>query len=104
MTSAEILKAIVRHRFPPQRYAVCPNVTCVCDGESDLVAVTESGYVHEVEIKVSVSDLRRDHKKYRWRVVPERLRKQVNYYWLAVPEPMTYLAIQRAHEIGQEAP
>jgi len=97
MKANDILEAVVRQRFPPQRFTVCPNVTCFCYGESDVIAISEAGYINEVEIKVSAADLRRDAKKYRWR---HDVKQDVHYYWLAVPEELTYAALSRAHDIG----
>jgi hypothetical protein len=50
--------------FSYQRYLCVPNVSWgFLNYEADLLVVTESGYLKEVEIKISVSDLKRDLKK-----------------------------------------
>jgi len=53
-------------KFNYRRWLVVPNVSWGVRGidhECDLLAVSGSGYAHEIEIKVSVSDLRRDRTK-----------------------------------------
>lgn len=43
-------------------HPVAPNIY-VYDWESDLIGVVKSGYVHEIEIKISKSDFKADAKK-----------------------------------------
>lgn len=70
MTTAEVEYAAFKHvavRHGRIQELVVPNVR---DGmgfpfECDLLYVTKTGYAHEIEIKVSRSDLMRDKKKQR---------------------------------------
>lgn len=52
MTAHDITLAVVMQLFPPRRYAVCPNVSWgALPWEADVVAVSQAGIVHEVEVK-----------------------------------------------------
>ena len=88
MTSADIELAIIQ-RWPPWRTMIVPNVSYgLFDwGESDLIQVTVSGYVKEIEIKVSIADLKREWQKRRWstEINIERWRKLVRRYVIAMP-------------------
>lgn len=96
MDAETIAAAVVRKYFPPRRYAVCQNVSwALIPYEADIIAVTEAGTVHEVEIKISKADLLADAKKPRW-----RMRPCVDFYWLAVPQDLRDAAVERATEIG----
>ena len=65
-------------------------------GESDLIAVTKSSFVHEFEIKCSVSDLKRDVKDkvkkhkvleaYHRSLSSYRKNEPPNYFWIVCPE------------------
>ncbi len=101
MNAETVAAAVVRRHFPPRRYAVCQNVSwALLPYEADIIAVTEAGTVHEVEIKTSKADLLADVKKMRWANHPNRLRPQVDFYWLAVPQRLQGEAVRRAEEIG----
>lgn len=101
MNSKDIAAAVVYKYFPPIRYAACQNVSfALLPYEADIIAVSEAGTVHEIEIKVSKSDLLADAKKMRWATHPNLLPPQVDYYWLAVPKELEAEAVKRAEEIG----
>jgi len=73
-----------------RRYACVPNVSygLLDHGEADLLCLSNSGVFHEVEIKVTKSDLLADAKKRRaheHRLVP--------YCWFAVPTDLVGLAL-----------
>jgi hypothetical protein len=54
--------------------------------EADLIALSPAGYSNEIEIKVTVPDLKRDREKSKWRTyLHQRLIKHV---WFAGPEEM----------------
>ena len=87
MTSADIELAIIQ-RWPPRQTLTVPNVTSgLFDwGESDLIQVSDAGYVTEIEIKISIADLKREWQKRRWQEhwVREWLNR-IRYYWIAMP-------------------
>ena len=54
--------------FGVQRYVMIPNLSyALLPYECDLAILTTSGYLYEIEIKVSKSDMIRDSKKHKWR-------------------------------------
>ena len=88
MTSADIERAIIRTWNPRQNLLV-PNVSWGFFnwGEVDLLKVEKSGYLTEIEIKASLSDLKREWKKMRWSpVYQEWFRKSIRRYFIAMPE------------------
>jgi hypothetical protein len=62
-------------------------------GEADLICVTKAGVFHEVEIKVSRSDLRADLRKRRAHEDP-----LISFVWFAVPEELEKDALELLHE------
>lgn len=76
-------KTLFRYR----RFLLVPNASWgLFPWEVDLAAMTPRGYVHEIEIKVSSGDLRRDVKKakHELRLLPE-YRHWFKYFWYAMP-------------------
>lgn len=55
MTSKDIQRALVRYRYDVRRVMVLRNC-CFTGFEADLLVIQPSGYVTEIEIKISVSD------------------------------------------------
>lgn len=51
--------------YPHHRYLCVPNVSWgfMYTGEADLLAVSSRGYINEIEIKISMGDLKRDKNK-----------------------------------------
>jgi hypothetical protein len=99
-SAGDVAAAAVHRHFPPRRYAVCQNVSwALLPYEADVIAVSAAGPDHEIEIKTSKSDLLADTKKMRWANFPNRLRPQVDFYWLAVPGELEAEAVKRAEEI-----
>lgn len=73
---------------PFTRYICIPNVRsgiAVYTGESDLIAVSKVGYVKEFEIKISVSDLKKDKEKVKHRLW-ELPGNSVSEFWYAIPD------------------
>jgi hypothetical protein len=70
MTATNIAVALTRPDgpFPYRRYVVVPNVSfgMGLNHEADLLAMSAAGVCTEVEIKISVADLRRDSLKRKW--------------------------------------
>lgn len=64
MTSADIQGACVGYwshcLWSPNNVLAVPNSTGVVGWEADLLVIQKSDYVHEVEIKISVADFRRE--------------------------------------------
>lgn len=102
MTEAEIQRCLATTLFHYRRHVCVPNVDFgFLPWEADLVVLRASGYADEVEIKISVADLRRDkHKsRHRWPRVGKALRIRQMYY--AVPEDI--LLKIRADDLPRDA-
>ena len=111
MTEAEIIDVIVMNKFKPRTWAVCPNVTQVLPWEADLLAVSASGKIHEVEVKVTASDLKRDRLKKKWMTKPPgelpgpdkgfyHVENNVHFFWYAVPEELKAVVVEVAGAVG----
>lgn len=87
MTSTEVERALVlgyNSRFQYRKMLVVPNVSWGLNlHECDLLALTPAGYAHEIEIKVSRSDLIQDAKKGHG-----HRSKKIKYLWFAGPEAL----------------
>lgn len=84
MTEQQIINAVIR-MFPIRQHLCVPNVSWgMFSFEVDLVVVTKTGYMYEIEAKSSVADLRRDNKKRRhiWKSDTHIFRKK----FFAMPE------------------
>ena len=88
ITSSDIERAIIR-TWAPEKTLIVPNVSYgfVRWGEIDMLKVEQSRYLTEIEIKVSLSDLKREWKKMRWApVYQDGFRKTIRRYYIAMPE------------------
>lgn len=76
--------------FDFTRYAVVPNVSysILYQGEADLLCLSKSNIFHEVEIKISVQDMKNEAKKRR-----SRYSNVVAYKWIAAPEEIADKAL-----------
>jgi hypothetical protein len=64
MTARDIELVLATRQFPYWRgWTVVPRTYTAVPHECDLLALTHAGYAHEVEIKISLSDLKADLKK-----------------------------------------
>jgi len=88
----EISKIIVNHcpRFGTRRnFCIVPNVSWgLLDWEADLIVCTKSGYLTEIEIKISMSDWKQDNKKYKFKFIPGYYTKcweKIKYFYYAAP-------------------
>ena len=100
-TSKEIELAVARW-FGIRKYVIVPNVSWgFLPYEADLLLLTRSGCIWEVEIKVSHSDLLKDKKKRHnhdsdkvrqlWFAIPERLL----VYVLHIPERAGIIVVKK---------
>lgn len=83
--------------FDWSRYAVIPNVMAFSvfeHGEADLLCLSKSNTLHEVEIKVSASDILAERKK-----GPHAHQNVlVSHVWFAVPEKLVPFAASNIDE------
>ena len=96
MTEKDIQRALTRRGqiFDHLRFLVIPNASWGINvHECDLLALTGAGYAHEVEIKVSISDLKRDGRKRHRHQSPK-----IKYLWFAAPEEMRGAMIEHVPE------
>ena len=90
VTSADIERALIR-TWAPEQTLMVPNVRqgFVRWGEVDVLKVEKSLYLTEIEIKVSMSDLKREWNKQRWMpVFYEAFKKTMRRYFIAMPEEL----------------
>jgi len=64
MTCKEVMEAVVGFGsyclWSPQRATIAKNTHAINHWEADILIIQESGKVYEIEVKVSVSDFRRE--------------------------------------------
>jgi hypothetical protein len=77
--------------FDFTRYSVVPNVSysVLYNGEADLLCLSKGNIFHEVEIKISVQDMKNEDKKRR-----SQYSNVVAYKWIAAPEGIAYKALE----------
>ncbi len=99
MTSSDITRALTCSQHSPfyyRRYLVVPNASWGLgfNHELDVLALSEAGYAHEIEVKISRADTRRDLDK-RHGHYDSRIR----CLWFAGPEALgpTLLELAPAH-------
>jgi len=69
--TADMVEIVVANHFNWRQNLIVPNVHwgLGLEYECDMVIVRPSGYVIEVEIKVTAADLRRDRNKRKWQFI-----------------------------------
>ena len=86
-TSTEIEWAVA-HYFGYRSHVIVPNITwgMMFPFELDVAIMTNKGYLYEVEIKISRSDIIRDKNKQKWNAGYPigRIKK----LWFAIPEKL----------------
>lgn len=99
MTESEIQDLLYLNFSEKKNHELCvPNVKALVPrGESDLVSVTKSRFVHEFEIKISSSDFKREFKSKKKK---HRLLENIhegeskigapNYFWFAFSDSGVY--------------
>jgi hypothetical protein len=94
MTAADITNAVVCHGTPFSRrqWTVVPNVSWGwgLDYEADLIAISRTMRVNEIEVKISLQDLKNDVHKEKWK---RGLGKRIHKFWYAVPQELVADAI-----------
>lgn len=82
--ATKVAEAVVCGIFPIPRHICVANVSwSLLPYEADLLALTASGYMVEVEVKVSLSDLKRDAAKRKWE--SRAFRELVSRFYYAMP-------------------
>ena len=90
ITTPEMEIVLARH-FDPLVNLVVPNVSWGFEGchELDLAVMTKAGCLYEVEIKISLSDLKADAKKSHG-----HRNKKIKYLYFAIPEYLVEKGLQ----------
>lgn len=87
MNAHDIALALAHGPFPYRRYVCVPNLSWgLLPHEADFAAMAPSGFLYEVEIKISVADLRRDLAKRKHRRWHEQ--KLIRGFLYAMPLPI----------------
>lgn len=103
MKESELILAAVTRWYPPRRFAVCDRVSWGFDlsYEADAIAIGDGGLCDELEAKSSLSDLRADLDKQKWKLIAEGLRKPFpDRFWYVVPEKLRDAAVEQARPRG----
>jgi len=86
ITSKDIARTLATGLFHFRRCVAVPNVSWgLLPWEADLLVLNSSGYLYEVEIKVSIADLKRDRAKGKWRRVSRAPTDLLRAMWFAMP-------------------
>lgn len=88
MNSLDIELAIVNH-FGYRQNTIVPNVSYgLWIHETDLLIVSKSGYATEIEIKISIADLKADKKKWH-----QHKSNKIKFLYFAIPEKLKEKAL-----------
>ena len=81
------LEIAVSNYFDYRQNIIVPNVSWgfYLPYEADVLILRPSGFVEEVEIKISMADLRRDKEKEKWK---QNINTLVRRFWYCFPESM----------------
>ena len=101
------IELLVASYFKWRPNLIIPNVSWgMFHYECDLIVLTQSGYMYEVEIKVSLSDLKKDMEKkhghfnekikYLYFAIPEYLEKHKEY----IPDRAGIIVVRRINNGG----
>lgn len=85
--ACDVERAVVAH-FNFRRNVIVPNVSWgMLPWEADLLILTKAKYLIEIEIKVSLSDLKRDVDKDKWHE-RHKTNKLIRQRYFAMPFPL----------------
>jgi hypothetical protein len=99
MDENSIIKSIVKYYFHPRRWAACPNVSYGLSqvvgefAEADLIAISKSGRIHEVEVKLTKQDYLANRKKTRF-----NFPLSIDYFWFAIPRKIEDFVIDEINK------
>ena len=84
LTEKSIQRSLFQFYNKLNHKLIAPNIY-LHYSEADLITVQTSGYVNEIEIKISRADFKNDFKKRKHRYMAERMKNTPNYFWFAFP-------------------
>lgn len=101
MTALDVLQSVAGYwdscLWSPRQCLIVPNSTGIAGWEADLLVIQKSGWVDEVEIKVSVSDFKKEFTS------PKKVRKHGQLV-SGVPVTLFSMADLKHHETGKVEP
>ena len=109
LTERDVQKILVQTKFDRLKNLVVPNCCRFTYGEADLIVVRPSGWVDEVEVKVSKADFRRDFKtkNVKHGIMAGEYQRECGYeymtirrFWFAMPHA---LAVELLEEVPDYA-
>ena len=103
MTETELIYAAVRRWYPTRLFAVCDRVSwgLGLSYEADAIAISQTGLCDELEAKSTLSDLRADLKKHKWKLIETRNREHfADRFWYVVPADLEDAAVEQARPRG----
>lgn len=81
--TSDIIKACLYYRYRYKlNYAYCADEV----NYSDFLFITNLNYVGEIEIKISISDLKADFKKQIHKSIKQKYKIDRNYFYFAIPD------------------
>lgn len=88
--TAKEIEIKIASYFGIRTHVIVPNISWgMFNHECDLTILSKAGYVYEVEIKVSKSDLIRDKKKMKWKIGMSYLDHNIfRALWFAIPQKL----------------
>lgn len=91
MNSTQISAALARSPFHFTRNLVVPNVSWgMLPWEADLLVLTQADFLYEVEIKISLGDVKRDLSKSKWRPQFQHMHDRlIRCRWFAMPKKLS---------------
>lgn len=114
-TESSIIRTLVHPFgvFPPRRWLCVDNVSWGfgLPWEADLIAVNQAGYITEVEVKISLADLKRDagKRKHRMRLQDQEAGTDTIYttkvraFWYAMPRQVWEQAAAKLVAVREDA-
>ena len=96
LTEKKIQKALWNYYDGIQHQIVVPNIH-LHYSEADLITVMKSGYMNEIEIKISKADFKNDFKKQKHTMMENLVQGKIlnratlysaNYFWFAIPKAL----------------
>lgn len=88
-----IAHTIALNLFPYNKYLIVPNTSMFVGWEADLLVVSEANWMDEIEIKISISDLRKDKvKEFKHKALKENLTNlhclygKIRKFYYAMPQ------------------
>ncbi len=91
MNSTDISTAVMSFFLYDKKHAFVVPRLMFAGNESDVITINRTGYVHEIEIKISKSDYKVDASKSKWKFYEKAREAKTrtcvapNYFWYCFP-------------------